>query len=98
MNIQSFPKLWERCANWLGRKSAPQVQQNKPQLTAFEQHQCAPTWAPTHRHSKGGLYRVLTQGILESDRSPMVIYDDAKGAVWIRPVDEFHDGRFTPLD
>ena len=54
-------------------------------------------WTPTHRHKKGGLYRELGRGVLEADRSPAVIYDDAEGEVWIRTVAEFDDGRFTEL-
>ncbi|GFE51554.1 hypothetical protein So717_33070 [Roseobacter cerasinus] len=54
-------------------------------------------WAPTHRHRKGGLYRVLAHGVLEADRSDAVIYDDAEGVIWIRARAEFEDGRFTPL-
>ncbi|MEM6464565.1 MAG: DUF1653 domain-containing protein [Pseudomonadota bacterium] len=54
-------------------------------------------WRPTHRHKKGGLYRVLGQAILEADRSDVVIYDDADGATWVRSRAEFEDGRFTPL-
>ena len=57
----------------------------------------AAPWAPTHRHRKGGHYRVLSHGILEKDRSDVVIYDDAKGQVWVRPVAEFYDGRFEAL-
>ena len=56
-----------------------------------------PVWAATHRHRKGGLYRVLGRGILEADRSDVVIYDDVEGTVWVRPVVEFEDGRFTPV-
>ena len=54
-------------------------------------------WAATHRHRKGGLYRVLGRGVLESDRSDVVIYDDADGTVWVRPTVEFDDGRFEPV-
>ena len=57
-----------------------------------------PVWAPTHRHRKGGLYRVLGQAVLEADRTDVVVYDDAEGTVWVRPVAEFEDGRFTPVD
>lgn len=56
------------------------------------------TWTATHRHRKGGLYRLLKQGVYEPDRSPVAIYDDADGTVWVRPLSEFQDGRFTPLD
>lgn len=54
-------------------------------------------WTATHRHRKGGLYRVLMHATLESDRSDVVIYDDAEGAVWVRPTSEFYDGRFETL-
>ncbi|MGJ8612260.1 MAG: DUF1653 domain-containing protein [Octadecabacter sp.] len=56
-----------------------------------------PAWAATHRHRKGGMYRVVGDAILESDRSDVVIYDDADGTTWVRSAAEFHDGRFTPL-
>ena len=55
------------------------------------------SWVPTHRHRKGGLYRLLSDGVWEPDRSLVAIYDDEAGQVWVRPKDEFEDGRFTPL-
>jgi len=54
-------------------------------------------WRPTHQHRKGGLYRVITRAELEADLSPVVVYDDANGRVWVRPAAEFDDGRFAPL-
>jgi len=57
----------------------------------------AAPWAPTHRHRKGGLYRVLSDGIYEPDRSAVVIYDDVDGSVWVRPASEFWDGRFATI-
>lgn len=54
-------------------------------------------WVATHRHRKGGLYRVLGQGILEADRSEAIIYQDKDGTIWIRPTLEFEDGRFERL-
>lgn len=56
-----------------------------------------PDWTATHRHRKGGLYRRLGDAVWEPDRSPVVIYDDADGNVWVRPKDSFEDGRFTAL-
>ena len=53
------------------------------------------TWRPTHRHKKGGLYRVIAEGLNEADRLPVVVYDDAHGQVWVRSAQEFWDGRFT---
>ncbi len=55
------------------------------------------SWQPTHRHRKGGLYRVIGEGIWEPDRSPVILYDDETGQVWVRPKAEFEDGRFTAL-
>lgn len=55
-------------------------------------------WQPTHRHKKGGLYRLICYGTLEADRSPVAIYDDAIGSVWVRAASEFDDGRFTPVN
>ena len=52
---------------------------------------------PTHRHAKGGLYRVLGEGIWETDRTIAVIYQDADGTVWMRPKAEFDDGRFSKI-
>lgn len=61
-------------------------------------------WRPTHRHYKGGLYRVIARGRVEADLSPVVIYDNEKGETWVRPVDDFdarigmnHICRFDPL-
>lgn len=56
------------------------------------------TWQPTHRHKKGGLYRVIAEGLNEADRCPVVIYDDADGQVWVRSAQEFWDGRFTSVN
>jgi len=55
-------------------------------------------WEPTHRHIKsGGFYRVLHKGFMEADLSPVVIYTDIVGHVWVRPAAKFDDGRFEPL-
>ncbi len=54
-------------------------------------------WRATHRHRKGGLYRVLSEGLLETDGTDVVIYDDVQGQVWVRPATEFWDGRFTAI-
>lgn len=53
-------------------------------------------WKPTHRHRKGGRYRVLARGKMEADLRTVVVYDDPEGNVWVRPESEFDDGRFTP--
>lgn len=40
---------------------------------------------------------MLGEAVLEADRSDVVVYDDAEGATWVRPLAEFNDGRFTSL-
>lgn len=55
------------------------------------------TFVATHMHRKGGAYRLLAQGVLESDRSAVAIYDDAEGTIWVRDLSEFHDGRFLAI-
>ena len=54
-------------------------------------------WQATHRHRKGGLYRVLSEGVWEPDRSTVVIYDDQDGTIWVRPKSQFEDGRFEKV-
>ena len=54
-------------------------------------------WHPTHRHKKGGLYRLISYGTDEATRASVAIYDDAVGTIWVRVAKEFDDGRFTPL-
>lgn len=68
-----------------------------PLRRLFQAKKVVAPWAATHRHRKGGLYRLLHEGINEPDRSPVAIYDDADGTIWVRPWAEFHDGRFTPI-
>jgi len=59
------------------------------------------TWQPTHEHYKGGLYRVIGRGLIEADRSPVVIYDNAMGEIWVRPESDFDQTdpfvRFAPI-
>ena len=54
-------------------------------------------WQATHQHKKGGYYRLIAYGTNEADRTPVAIYDDAVGTIWVRAAAEFDDGRFTPL-
>ena len=59
---------------------------------------CTPVmWTPTHRHQKGGIYRLVCFGTNEADRSTVAIYDDPTGVVWVRSALEFNDGRFLLL-
>lgn len=44
----------------------------------------------------GHHYKILHHGLFENSLKPMVIYQryDGHGPVWVRPADEFFDGRF----
>jgi len=56
-------------------------------------------WHPTHRHKKGGYYRLICFGTDEATRTPVAIYDDSIGTVWVRAAAEFEQvERFAPLD
>lgn len=58
----------------------------------------AATGTPTHRHKKGGLYRLIARGRIEATLEPCAIYEGVgTGLVWVRPEAEFEDGRFTSL-
>lgn len=51
-------------------------------------------------HKTGGVYKILHQGLLEADaKTLMVIYTDHPNNtnVWVRPFDEFFDGRFQHI-
>lgn len=47
----------------------------------------------------GHKYVVLHHGVFESSLKPMVIYrrSDFTGPVWVRPSEQFFDGRFVPM-
>ena len=53
---------------------------------------------PTHRHYKGGLYRVIETGVIHSETDElMVLYQTADGRLFVRPQQMFfeklEDGR-----
>lgn len=60
-------------------------------------------WEPTHRHVKrGSLYRLVADAVLQAetpqaDNSYLALYQGEDGKFWVRPADEFKDGRFEPL-
>lgn len=62
--------------------------------------------APRYRHKKRGtIYVEIGRAKLQaadpggfSDDFPMVVYrSEADGSLWVRPEDEFDDGRFEPV-
>lgn len=55
----------------------------------------ADPFVPTHRHYKGGLYRLISNKVrLEIDCQRMCLYESAKGELWVRPYEDFM-GRVT---
>jgi len=48
-------------------------------------------WKPTHRHYKGGLYRVLFEAIHTETEEAMTIYETPDGRRWARPSAMFND-------
>lgn len=43
----------------------------------------------------GGLYTIVSHGLLEADLTPVTIYKSLfDGKIWVRPTAEFEDGRF----
>lgn len=52
------------------------------------------------RHKKsGGLYTIIGEAIIESTMQRATIYKSLHDdKVWIRPKDEFHDGRFEVMN
>lgn len=49
-----------------------------------------------YRHKKtDGLYTILHHGWIEATETEAVIYvSHQDGRIWVRPSDEFYDGRF----
>ena len=43
-----------------------------------------------YRHYKGGLYYVLTEAVLETDGTRVVVYRGVDGSIWVRPALEFY--------
>lgn len=69
-----------------------------------------PAAGERYQHRKGGTYEVLGVGAMQAgdwcdavwevsvDMAPVVIYrSETDGLIWVRPVEEFLDGRFTAL-
>lgn len=51
------------------------------------------------QHRKGGVYTVIAEGVNEADLTKVIVYQAAvDGVLWVRPREEFLDGRFTRID
>jgi hypothetical protein len=60
--------------------------------------QCPPAGS-RWRHRSGGEYLVVCACLIEESLTPAVAYRPMaeSGPAWVRPLDEFLDGRFTQL-
>lgn len=60
-------------------------------------------WQPTHRHYKGGLYRETKRGRATGDKpitdlTPVVVYENEKGDVLVRAIEEFDGEHGMPTE
>lgn len=59
------------------------------------------TW---RHHERGGTYGVLSRATVQASTRPLedgdevYVYDGDMGRLWVRRPEEFHDGRFEPLN
>lgn len=59
-------------------------------------------FTPTHRHRKGGLYRLTGAATFAGEYQPregdvLMVYEGPDGRLWARIRSEFYDGRFETL-
>ena len=52
------------------------------------------------RHVKTrGIYEIIGYGKIEKDQTPVAIYEQIwEGRIWVRPTEEFEDGRFELME
>jgi hypothetical protein len=76
---------------------------NKPPFTKLLGSKATGTFFPTHKHLKSdGLYMLHGAAIVQTakplaDNQVVVIYEAQDGRLFVRPRDEFYDGRFKTL-
>ncbi len=85
-------------------KEYPERREGFQRLAAFVETLIAERDAlPRVRHRKGGVYEVLGLAVVQTD-TPLADYDVVQvyrnvddGSLWVRPKQEFDDGRFVAL-
>lgn len=55
-------------------------------------------WRPTHRHYKGGYYKVLYNATKEDTLSELIVYEDKNGKVWVRTANNFYENIPDPTN
>lgn len=79
------------------------IEQIRTKQAAKPKGSALPEWKPTHRHYKGGLYRVLHEATHSETELAMTVYEGQDGRRWARPSEMFNedlpDGRrrFQPI-
>lgn len=60
----------------------------------------APTGSLWKHRKSGGVYRIVGHALIENDVTPAIIYESLSGdaGLWVRPADEFQDGRFAKVN
>ena len=48
-------------------------------------------------HKKGGIYHIIGIARHSETLEELVVYQNSKGEIWVRPKEMFYDGRFKPL-
>lgn len=60
--------------------------------------EAAAQWKPTHRHYKGGLYRLIGLAHHSETLDHLAVYEDSQSRLWVRPRAMFEEtDRFSPL-
>ena len=44
-----------------------------------------------YRHYKGGIYELVCEAVLEADLTPVMVYRNQDGKVWVRPRTNFFE-------
>jgi hypothetical protein len=50
-----------------------------------------------YRHRKGGIYTLIALAKHTETGEDLVVYSAESGEVWVRPLDQFSDGRFERM-
>lgn len=99
-NMRASDSLEQRAATIkkLGFFGARFTRKEKIKMVLESYERLDSEFKPTHLHKKGRYYQVVGEGIIEESCTPAVIYKNDAGMTWIRPSEEFYDGRFTPIE
>lgn len=102
-NKEYWKRLWDLTRDfdvtfeWVKGHNGDQFNEIADKLAQAQSRGSEVEFAWTHKHVKtGGLYRVIRDQnvFIEATKTPAVLYEAADGTYWIRPKDEFYDGRF----